>query len=105
MSRAIERRGVNYVRDIVESSNCTFTEIHSESDLGLDAYIEFILGEEAAGCCIGVQIKSGKSYVSSDQRTYYLRGDKDHFGYWKSLVLPIAGIVFNPSVGKLPGAI
>ena len=96
ISRAIERRGVNYVRDIVESCNCTFTEVDLGSDLGFDAYIEFISGEEATGCCIGVQIKSGKSYVSSDQRTYYLRGDKDHFGYWKSHVLPIAGIVFNP---------
>lgn len=84
----------------MESCNCTFTEVGLESDLGNDAYIEFIVGEEATGCCIGVQIKSGESYVSSDRRTYYLRGDKDHFVYWKSHILPIVGIVFNPSVEK-----
>lgn len=81
----------------MESCNCTFTEVGLGSDLGNDAYIELIWGEEATGCCIGVQIKSGKSYVSSDKKTYYLKGDKEHFIYWKSHILPIAGIVFNPS--------
>ncbi len=96
-SKAIERQGVNYVRNVVESGNCTFREIDLSNDIGNDAYIEFILGEEATGCCIGVQIKSGKSYISNDQKTYYLKADRDHFEYWKSHILPVAGIVFNPS--------
>jgi len=95
-SKAIERQGVNYVRSVVESCNCTFREIDLSNDIGNDAYIEFVLGEEATGCCIGVQIKSGESYVSNNQQTYYLRADKDHFEYWKSHILPIVGIVFNP---------
>ena len=96
ISKAIERQGVNYVRGVVESRNSTFNEIAFGNDIGNDAYIEFIFGEEATGCCIGVQIKSGKSYISNDQKIYYLRADKDHFEYWKSHILPIAGIVFNP---------
>jgi len=95
-SKAIEWQGVNYVRDVVESCNSAFREIDLGNDIGNDGYIEFILGEEATGCCIGVQIKSGKSYVSNDQKTYYIRSDKDHFEYWNSHILPITGIVFNP---------
>lgn len=95
-TKTIERLGINYVRNVVESCNSTFKEIDLSNDIGNDAYIEFILGEEATGCCIGAQIKSGKSYVSNDKRTYYFRTDKDHFEYWKSHILPIVGIVFNP---------
>ncbi len=100
ISRAIERQGVNYVRDVVESCNSTFVEVSFGSDLGNDAYIEFISGEEATGCCIGAQIKSGASYISSDQQTYYIRGNKEKFAYWKTHILPVAGIVFNPSAEK-----
>jgi len=96
ISKSIERQGINYVRNVVESCNCTFEEIDLGNDVGNDGYIEFILGEEATGCCIGTQIKSGRSYISSDQRTYYIKANKDHFEYWNSHILPIAGIVFNP---------
>jgi hypothetical protein len=88
------------VREVVESCNCTFQEVNLENDIGNDAFIEFIKEEEATGCCIGAQIKSGDSYISSDRKTYYLRADKDHFQYWKSHLLPIVGIVFSPSEKK-----
>ncbi len=94
--KAISREGINYVRGIVEKHNCIFQEIDLENDIGNDAYIEFIKGEEATGCCIAVQIKSGNSYAPKISG-YSFQADKNHFEYWKSHLLPIAAIIYNPS--------
>ncbi len=99
-SRATEREGVNYVRGIVEAGNSTFTEIGQGNDLGNDAYIEFTLREDATGCCIVVQIKSGSSHFSRDGRRATLRGDRDHFEYWSSHLLPVGAVIFDPRKNK-----
>lgn len=95
---AIERFGVNHVRAIVEGRNCIFQEIDRANDIGNDAYIEFIDNEAATGCCIAVQIKTGVSYVSANGE-FVLGTDRDHFEYWSSHVLPVAGIVVDPQRG------
>lgn len=97
--KSIARQGMNYVRNIVEKHNCIFQEIDLENDIGNDAYIEFIKGEEATGCCIAVQIKSGKSY-SPKCIGYSFHADKNHFEYWDSHLLPIAAIIYNPSENR-----
>jgi hypothetical protein len=86
--------GVHHVAKITSAANCIFHPIAQENDLGLDAYIEFIVDQEATGCCIGVQIKSGESYVRRDQFT--MPCTKSHNAYWRSHVLPIAGILYDP---------
>lgn len=98
-SRAIERAGVNAVRAVVEAQNCILQEIDLANDLGNDAYLEFVVDEAATGCCIALQIKSGPSYVSSGG-ALFLPADRAHFEYWRSHVLPVAGIVFDPSSGR-----
>src|SRR4051812_35154094 len=94
-SAATSRVGVNTVRTIVERANCIFQEIEQANDVGNDAYIEFILGEHATGCCIAAQIKSGPSYLTANG-ALVLVGDRDHFEYWRSHVLPVVGIVVDP---------
>jgi hypothetical protein len=84
------------VRTVVESSNCIFQEIDLDNDIGNDAYIEFTLGENATGCCIAVQIKSGISYVSADRTRFVLRSDQNHFEYWSNHLLPVAAVIFDP---------
>ena len=98
--KATSRAGINYVRNIVEAENCIFQEIDLENDIGNDAYIEFIQQEDATGCCIAVQIKSGASYMSSLGDCLILKADKNHFEYWKSHILPIGAIVFDPEGEK-----
>lgn len=95
-TKATERAGINYVRTIVENHNCIFQEIDLGNDVGNDAYIEFIQGENATSCCIAVQIKSGASYINPGKDGYVLKADKNHFEYWHSHILPIGAIVFNP---------
>lgn len=98
-SAAMSRRGVSHVRAIVEAANSTFQEIELSNDIGNDAYIEFVMGEEATGCCVAAQIKSGPSYVRADG-SFVVKADRDHFEYWSSHVLPVAGIVVDPIIGK-----
>src|SRR5437870_1454265 len=95
-SKSISRTGIKFTRDIVEERGSKFQEIALENDMGNDAYIEFIQDEEATGCCIFVQIKSGDSYVKADGN-YVLKADKDHFEYWSSHLLPVAAIVYSPA--------
>lgn len=95
VTSATARIGVNFVRDIVERANCTFQEIDQHNDLGNDAYIEFVCAEEATGCCIAVQVKSGESYVKADG-SLTLKADRAHFEYWDSHSLPICAIVHDP---------
>ncbi len=83
------------MRDLVEEKNCIFQRIALENDIGNDAYIEFIQAESATGFCMAAQIKAGDSYIEKTEAV--LRSDKDHFEYWHSHVLPIAGIVYDPA--------
>ncbi len=95
-NRPASREGVNYVRSVVEQFNCTLTEPRESDDAGIDGYVEFTQGNEATGCCIAVQIKSGASFSSLTGSTYCLPADKDHFEYWAEHSLPVAGIVYDP---------
>jgi hypothetical protein len=88
-------RGVHHVGKVVASSNCIFHQVHQENDVGNDGFIEFTINEEAIGCCIAVQIKAGESYVRGGR--YSIPADAKHFEYWRSLNLPVAGIVYDPS--------
>lgn len=90
---------MNAVRALVDAQNCTFQEIDLENDLGNDAYLEFVVEEAATGCCIALQIKSGPSYVGSDG-SLFVPADRAHFEYWRSHMLPVAGIVVDPSSGS-----
>lgn len=38
-SQATSRKGINFVRDIVEGQNSIFQEIELHNDLGNDAYV------------------------------------------------------------------
>ena len=95
-SVATGRKGVNFVRAIVEARNSMFQEIDSHNDIGNDAYIEFTEGEDGTGCCIAAQIKSGESYATKDGNEYLLKSDKAHFEYWASHILPVVGVIYDP---------
>lgn len=95
-SSATSRLGVNYTRTIVEGANSIFQEVHLQGDIGNDAYLELIMGEQATGCVLACQIKSGESYIDKKRDLFLLKGSKDDFEYWHSHVLHVAGIVYSP---------
>jgi len=99
LSQATSRDGINYVRSLIERHNSTFQEIDIHNDLGNDAYVEFIAEENATGCCVALQIKSGPSYRTSADR-YGFQADRDHFEYWASHTLPVLAVIFDPEKQK-----
>lgn len=94
-SQSTSRDGINFVCTLVEHQNSTFQEIDLHNDLGNDAYVEFVVEENATGCCVALQIKSGTSYRSASNR-YAFQSDRDHFEYWASHTLPVLAIIFDP---------
>lgn len=93
-----EKKGINIVKILVEDNGSIFREISTVDDIGHDANIEFceLNNDEyrPSGIEIKVQIKSGESYFNTNQA--YIKGDKNHFEYWKKHILPTIGIVYNP---------
>jgi hypothetical protein len=98
-SQATGREGINFVRALVERKNSTFQEIDLHNDLGNDGYVEFVIEESATGCCVALQIKSGKSYKNESGR-YRFQSDRDHFEYWSSHTLPVLAIIYDPEAGR-----
>lgn len=98
-TQATSRDGINFVRRLVERQNSTFQEIDLNNDLGNDAYLEFVVQENATGCCVALQIKSGSSYRSGPDR-YGFRSDRDHFEYWASHTLPVLAVIVDPEREK-----
>lgn len=93
-STVTEREGINYVRTVVESSNCIFHSINQENDYGNDAFLELVENGNVRGITLAVQIKSGKSYCSLSECK--IPASKNHFDYWREHSLPIVGIVYDP---------
>lgn len=88
--------GVYHVAKVTSQSNCILQTVDQQNDLGVDAYIEFVVGEAATGCCIAIQIKSGSSYCPASG--WRIPADTKHVAYWRSHSLPICGIVYDPRI-------
>lgn len=95
-TKAIARKGINFVRDIVENANSIFNEIRQENDIGIDALIEIIENEKPTNKIIAVQIKSGESYYNNRSKDCQIPVEK-HYDYWMNYPLPVYGIVYVPS--------
>ena len=99
----IEYDGIDSLKKIVRKNGSFFREIHKDTDIGHDSYIEFLVptetGYQSTGIEVKVQVKSGKSYFNKDYA--FIKGDKEHFEYWKNHILPTIGIVYNPETEKL----
>lgn len=97
LKNSISKKGVNYVRNIVDDHNSIFNEIHQENDIGIDAIIELIKDEKPTNKLIAVQIKSGKYYYNSKEESCIIPIN-DHYDYWKNYPLEVYGIVYIPSL-------
>ena len=84
-----DRRGVALVMGAFESLGFAFRE-QNESDYGIDGHAELIDSEKPTGQLLGIQIKTGKSYLSERTETAIIfRADADHVDYWLNHALPV----------------
>jgi len=72
-----------------ESIGFAFRE-QSESDFGIDAHAELVESEQPTGQLLGIQLKSGPSYLSEAEGDgYAFRTDREHVEYWLKHALPV----------------
>lgn len=71
----------------------------SASDLGIDAQIELIDGRDATGKMIGVQIKTGESYMHKTARGLVYYGKHEDLDYWAQYSLPVIMVFHTPVDG------
>ena len=91
------KEGINFVRSVVESGGSLFIKIEQESDLGIDAILEFIEGGHPLNKQIAVQIKSGASYYTPEANECAFPIGS-HRTYWSRYPLPVFGLVYVPAL-------
>ena len=97
----IERQGVGLAMTAFEKIDFAFREQH-ESDYGVDAHIELIENEKPTGQLLGVQLKTGQSYLSEKiENGFVFRADRKHVEYWLNHSLPIIITLCDPEKSKL----
>lgn len=89
------KKGINYVRNLIEGSGSLFHKIEQENDLGIDAIIEFIHHESPMNKSIAIQIKSGNSYYKCKSAECVIQIGS-HREYWLNYSLPVFGIIYVP---------
>lgn len=83
------RLGVALTMGVFESLGFAFRE-QSESDYGIDGHAELIREGEPTGQLLGIQIKTGGSYLSERNDTEIIfRTGAAHMDYWINHALPV----------------
>ena len=88
------KKGINFLKEIVEDNGSIFHKIEQENDFGIDCIIEFFKDEEPINISIAFQIKSGSSYINKKNRTAHIPVE-NHYEYWSKYSLPVYGLVYN----------
>jgi hypothetical protein len=92
---ATERKGVSFIRDVVEESNCVFREIDRAQDYGHDAFVLLVDGEQVKPIEIALQIKAGHSYCRSGACKFSTTLAQRNF--WADHPLTTLGVVYDPT--------
>lgn len=83
------RLGVALVMGMFESLGFAFRE-QAVSDYGVDGHAELIKSDQPTGQLLGIQIKTGESYLSErTDNAIVLRADAEHVDYWLNHALPM----------------
>lgn len=91
------KKGLNFIRSLVEENGSLFHKVEHENDLGIDGVIEFIRDEQPLHRMAAVQIKSGSSFYDSHTAQCRIPVE-NHSQYWLKYNLPVIGLVYVPSL-------
>jgi len=81
------KKGINFVRDVVDNNECFLNEIKQENDVGIDAFIEFTENQMPTGKCIAIQVKTGDSFINRKLNKCIIP-ISTHAEYWKNYSIP-----------------
>jgi hypothetical protein len=68
------------------------------SDVGIDAFIERVQDGAAQGRLLGVQVKSGTSFVNGE--LFGFTTDYEHLAYWATCAFPVIGVIHDPATSR-----
>ncbi len=92
--------GVTIVQLAVEAKLGWIFRRLEHRDTGLDAEVEVVLGSEASGLLLGLQIKSGRSQFRERSKSgWKYRGDYEHLRYWQSHNLTVLVVLVDVDKG------
>ncbi|EOX1771094.1 DUF4365 domain-containing protein, partial [Vibrio cholerae] len=99
-SELVSRAGVHYAGYVFSTEGIIFRET-SSSDVGIDGQLELVSDDgTATGMLLGVQVKSGDSFVDNISGVFSFKSNKEHFEYWQQLQIPTIGVVYSPTLKK-----
>lgn len=86
------------LQKIVARHGSIMRVVPQETDIGIDAFIELVHGENATADLLAVQIKGGDSFVH-DEREFWVYTDERHIAYWNNLLMPVLLVCHSPAKG------
>lgn len=99
-SELVSRAGVHYAGYVFSTEGIIFRET-SSTDVSVDGQLELVsIDGIATGMLLGVQVKSGDSFVDSDSKVFSFIASKKHFQYWQRFCMPVIGVVYSPTLKK-----
>ena len=99
-SELVSRAGVHYAGYVFSTEGIIFRET-SSTDVGVDGQLELVSDDgTATGMLLGVQVKSGDSFVDNYSGIFSFKSSKAHFEYWQQLRIPAIGVVYSPTLKK-----
>jgi hypothetical protein len=94
-----EKLGLVEVESVCAKARTVFRRITTD-DVGIDGFIELMEKGYATGIILGVQIKSGDSFITGTGTNFVFKADQEHYGYWARCSFPVIGVVYSPSQEK-----
>jgi Domain of unknown function (DUF4365) len=87
--------GINIVSTIINDYlGWVFRRTHQEHDFGIDAYVDYVTEDgRVTGKFIAVQVKTGKSYLTTNGQMHWYRDTKEHLNYFLNLPIPVVLII------------
>lgn len=95
--QSMGQKGEAYIDFLISNVfDWIYRPVHQEMDFGIDGYIDIVNDTQVTGLSIGVQIKSGSSYVS--KRTsggIKYEGNNKHLNFYLNHKIPVILIVVD----------
>ena len=98
-SRVRGKAGYRRLESVLEAANIVVQHVETENDIGRDAFVDIVDGNDVTGGVISVQVKSGPSFLYEGQ--WIIPGKPADFTLWRESTVPVFGVVHDPDTDAL----
>src|SRR6266496_2310354 len=95
-SEVTAEEGENYVRETVRKMRCRWTPTDKKHG-AQDGFLELFRGEHSTGLTLGVEVKSGRSHISSEtEHAILITLKRGHIAHWARHGCPFIVVWYDP---------